>query len=300
MAAPIESVGAYTMLSLLLSHSDIDPTSLAALSCTSTSYCGAVDRIWPQLMTQYARRREAKVVTMPPPALLNVKDMDDEKAEYLDECCNYYGGISISGKPHLCFPFAEFDTWGRQDALMPVHVARKKYFLGTKDLAMLPRHRTPQGRTYYPFSNVIEAAALSYGRKALLEKICTLLRRVTNKSDKMREREEVAMTLAGMERPDHFLLKRFVDQYCREFYTSGRGGVRGVADKFERHRYFSFKVKLDSLLSPLQMPVYQLVWMYHVLSVAEQERVAHLQIAYVLTGEQGLIGEAVRIVCDMQ
>jgi hypothetical protein len=292
MAAPIESVNPDTLLSLLDLHTDIDPASLAALSCTSTTYNEAVDRMWPKLMTRYASKCDSGTVEHKPPVRFNETLYEEEE---LDRCCDYH--IHPSGKPSVFFEFSDVG-WNRNSAFMPVRVARKQYFLTTKDIRILPSLRNSRGGWYYRFTDVIEAAVLRHGRAVLVEKMWAKMQKQRQRWARRLQRRAAAQALANQALPEVLLTQHYVERYCRDFYSTGRGGLQAVKQLFYNHQYFSYKVIFDTVRGPLA-PLRGLVEHGSHLTAAEQQRVSHLQIAYVLTLEKRCIEDAVRVVCLM-
>lgn len=296
MAAPIESVNADTLLALLHEHSDIDPASFAALSCTSKTYSEAVERLWPHLMTRYSNKCDIGSMTIEPPARFNERDFDEDELEW---CCEYTCPPAPSGKRYVRFDFSEMDNWSRSNALMSVHVARQSYFLTTKDFAIIPAVKNSRGGKFYRFDDVIQAAVLRHGRGALFTKMCAKLekrRRFWAIRDK---RRDAARALGNAAPPEVLLSQHYVDKYCQDFYKTGRGGMRHVKTLFYSHSYFSYQVIFDAVRGPFA-PLNEIVeHESSYLTAAEQQRVSHLQIAYVLTMDKEYLKEAVRIVCSM-
>jgi hypothetical protein len=249
--------------------------------------------MWPQLMTRYASKCDSGTVANNPPVRFNERDFEEEE---LDSCCDYI--IGPSGKPYVYFEFSDWDGWSRSSAFMPVRVARKKYFLTTKDIRILPSLRSSRGGRYYRFTDVIEAAVLRHGRSFLVEKMCAKMQKQRRRWDTRLQRRAAAQALANQALPEVLLTQHYVERYCRDFYSTGRGGLQAVKQLFYNHQYFSYKVIFDTVRGPLA-PLRGLVEHGSHLTAAEQQRVSHLQIAYVLTLEKRCIEDAVRVVCLM-
>jgi hypothetical protein len=250
MDAPIESVSAGTLLALLDNHSDIDAASLSALACTSQTYKEAVDRLWPVRMSQYNGKRKREENTKIPHASMD--EISEEMYFDINECCEYFSADLASRRLGIHFRFnTEDSNFQRNDAIMPVSLARSRYFLTTEDLGMLQSIKTARGETFYRFTDVLQAAMLHHGREGLFEKMAAVVNREDRKRRRISyRRREVADIREATHGPGELLTERFIQKYCAEYYRTGRGGLREVERRLIKHRMFSVNVSLRSGLPP--------------------------------------------------
>lgn len=299
MEPPISSIGADTLLALLDSHSDLDSVSLTALACTSRDFAEGVARLWPSKMVKYATECVERV--SPPIDLW----MEEEIATEYDEMVDLHEGLWVqyygdkvrpeSEKDSVRFEFDSPDNkntyWNRQNAMMPVKVARRDYFLNSDDIRSLPCTRGARGKRFYCFNNVLLAGMLRHGRDGLMKKMLSSWDRKRRKGEMYCDRVELVkyLVLQHYSEPGMRLTPPFVQTYCKEYYGTGRGGLKEIMRRFNAHRTFSANVSLRSS-SGLQP----------YLSKEEQVRVWHLQVAYVVMKDFMILEEAVKIVTQMR
>lgn len=286
--APIENLGAGTLVALLEHHSNLDTSSLTALACTSKPFKDALDDIWPSKMEAYSAmcKDTAKALSPIPISDTLAYDLDQEA------CCAYY----MTDTDGIGFEFNSLgSSFNRTTALMRVGMARREYFLVTADLAKLQSFKNRWGQKYYRFTDVLQAGMLRYGRKGLLEKMLKLMEREDRLAMKRSDRSMAVDELVQMWTvPAQLLTTRFILKYSNEYVRTGHGRLKTIEERIQNHNRFSYLVSRGATTSIVQPaePLY--------LSQAEQNRVAHLQIAYVMTVEPECIEEARRIVQDLR
>lgn len=298
MEAPISSIGADTLLALLDSHSDIEPISLTALACTSKDFAEAVDNLWPSKMKQYATKCEEKAA--PPTPLMTIDetvyDFETRRDLLGGFACEYYGDKvkPDSEKYSVHFEFDTPDTiWNRKTAMVPVHMARRRYFVKTEDIRTLPIILGSSKQKFYRFADVLQAAMLRHGRDGLAKKMMKICDRVRRKGEMYSDRLELVkfLVIQHYSEPEHLLTPDIIQTYCSEYYNTGRGGFNEVQRRFAAHRGFSILVSRRASTSLSTVPF---------LSREEQERVAHLQISFVLAHQIRCLDEAISIITNMR
>ena len=236
-------------------------------------------------MAAYSKRCKEPAKLLPPPQI------SDSLSHLAQDCGAYY----ITEMNCVGFDFDYLGSlFDRSTALIPVAVARKEYFLITEDLAGMQSFKNGCGQRFYRFADVLQAGMLRCGRKGLLEKMLKVMDRDDRREIKRSERRMVVDDLVQMlSVPAQLLTARFILKYSSDFVRTGHG-VKKIEKRIYDHNRFSYLVSLGATAGILHQPppLY--------LSQAEQYRVAHLQIAYVMTGEIECLEESRRIVQDMR
>ena len=226
------------LVELLDNHSDIDATALSALACASKSFEEAVRSVWPARRDAYARSREG-----PAPEKRKALPLEGDTLDmYPDpwEACRYHlrdrprlepnVELRWDEKPMISFGWEqELSDWTRQTALVPVALARRAYFLDSKDLNMLQQYmvrpsRGWNGPRFYKFEEVLAAAMLRHGRGRLADKMCALVSRDDTKARVRRERWHSVWDVVSTKGiAEDYLTMNVVYPYAKEFVDTGRG-----------------------------------------------------------------------------
>lgn len=285
MEGPVERMDAHMFLELLAHHSDIDPISLTALACTSKPLRDAVDELWPVKAAKYAEREKGR-----PPILLPEDDARlTDVYPSIENACDYYASRTEFGSQTICFEFQdEGSNLSRSTAMMPVATARKKYFLGSKDLSPLQSFKSTRGCIFYAFDDVLLAAMVRYGRGELVKHMLAIAGKLQQRIDRKYSRRQAVNSAANAIIGMHDMLTpNALRSYTDDFIETGVGGMRRVWKRLVQHHMFLRIVSAKSMPSTPFPPL---------LTAEEQRRVAHLQVDYVLTQNEAFIREAARII----
>jgi hypothetical protein len=299
----MRGMDASMLVELLDNHSDIDATALSALACASKSFEEAVRSVWPARREAYAKRREGAARDGRKALPLECDTMD----LYPDplEACRYHlqdrprrepnVELRWNEKPMISFGWEqELSDWTRRTALVHVALARRAYFLDSKDLNMLRQYmvrpsRGWNGPRFYKFEDVLAAAMLRHGRGRLADMMCALASREDVKGRVRRERWHSVWDVVSTKGiAEDYLATSVVYPYAKEFVDSGRVGIRGFWQCIRRHRTFSFLVSRCTRNAPLY------------LRPLERIMVSHLQLAYVLTRKDDFVADAQQVVREMR
>ncbi|GAQ90272.1 hypothetical protein KFL_006200120 [Klebsormidium nitens] len=235
--APMRGMDASVLVELLDNHSDIDATALSALACASNSFEAAVRSVWPARRDAYARSREGAA----PEKRKALPILHDPMEMYPDpkEACRYHlrdrprrepnVELHWNEKPMISFGWEqELSDWTRRTALVPVALARRAYFLNSKDLNMLQQYMDDA--------------------KARVRK------------ERWHSVWDVVSTKGIAE---DYLTMNVVYPYAKEFVDTGRGGIRGFEKRIRRHRTFSFLVSRGTVNAPLYLRPLERIMVSH-------------------------------------